>query len=257
MADDFSEEPQFPPESGDDEIPEAEDSSRRIDDLLSQNLWDALAESRQRKIQVSGDVVPQTADSSFSWADSADEQQAQRQPVTPEPVVPPPVEAESPEESEQSSLLDFDEVVRSEEDAEEGKTSLLRKFFPPEEEKAERAPRPAEESVLDEESHPVWQRFLWWVRPPQDMREKANADRFLWLDDAIYREPDVAVNYVIRGELYLERGEIENAAADFERGEELAQREFAERRWGVVAQAMRDRARRGIEETRKRRRSEL
>jgi hypothetical protein len=253
MTDDLSEEQHTPPESGDDEIPEAEDSSRRIDDLLSQNLWDALIESRQRKIHVSGDAAPQAADSSFSWTDSAEEQQARRQPVASEPVAAQPmVQDDVPEESG-TSLLDFDEVVRSDQDEEEGKSSLLQKFFPLEEEE-ERSKRPAQESILGEESRSLWQRFWRWIYPSQAMREKATVERFLLLDDAIYREPAVAVNYVIRGELYLQRGEIENAAADFEQGEELAHSDFAESRWGLVAQATRDRARRGLEMANKQRR---
>ena len=107
MTDDFNEEKYIPPEPGDDQIAKPEDSSRRIDRLLSQNLEQALTESRQRNLQVSGDTAPQTADSSFSWTDSAEEQQARRQPVIAEP----PGQDDVPGESG-SSLLDFDEVLR-------------------------------------------------------------------------------------------------------------------------------------------------
>ena len=77
-------------------------------------------------------------------------------------------------------------------------------------------------------------------------------DRLRALDEAIEDAPDVAVNYLARAELLLEIGRVVEAIDDFERVEVLAAKDFDDRRWGVVAQALRDRAQRGMEEAQKR-----
>jgi hypothetical protein len=79
--------------------------------------------------------------------------------------------------------------------------------------------------------------------------------RLYSLTHAIGVAPNAAVNYVLRGELYLERSEYELAAQDFQKALLLAETELTERdhkSLGVVAQGMQDRALVGYEEALKR-----
>ncbi len=73
--------------------------------------------------------------------------------------------------------------------------------------------------------------------------------RLQTLHGSIERHPDAATNYVLRGELYLELGEYELAYEDFSRGLELATAQFERDDWGIVSQAMRDRAEVGLKNT--------
>lgn len=69
----------------------------------------------------------------------------------------------------------------------------------------------------------------------------------LWdLDQTIAAYPDAPSNYVLRGELYLEIGEYELAYADFQRALALAEQQTQNSDWGIIAQAMQDRAQDGI-----------
>lgn len=88
--------------------------------------------------------------------------------------------------------------------------------------------------------------------PTKEERMAEAEERLLALNEAIEDAPDVAVNYLARAELLLEIGRIVEAIDDFERVETLAAKDFEDRRWGVVAQALRDRARRGMEQAQKR-----
>jgi hypothetical protein len=72
------------------------------------------------------------------------------------------------------------------------------------------------------------------------------------LAHAIATYPDAAVNYVTRGELYLHLGEPALAAADLRQGLALAQAEMDARAWGIVAQAMQERALKGLEQAERR-----
>ncbi len=72
-------------------------------------------------------------------------------------------------------------------------------------------------------------------------------DRIADVDRAIELAPNAAGNYVLRGELYLESREYELAAADFEYGLELAQADYETSSWGLVAQAVQDRALNGLQ----------
>ncbi|MFQ3565985.1 MAG: hypothetical protein SNJ59_03200 [Aggregatilineales bacterium] len=72
------------------------------------------------------------------------------------------------------------------------------------------------------------------------------------LDRAIADFPEVAVNYLLRGELLLQAGDFNGAAADFERALTLASAQFEQAAWGLSAQITRDRAMWGIAETRRR-----
>jgi len=73
--------------------------------------------------------------------------------------------------------------------------------------------------------------------------------RLYALTHAIAVAPDAAVNYVLRGELYLERSQFTRAAEDFEVALEIAEREMRQdtRSLGVLAQSIQDRALTGYE----------
>lgn len=60
----------------------------------------------------------------------------------------------------------------------------------------------------------------------------------------IHQQPHVAVNYLLRAELYAQYGYWEQALVDSERAYELAMHELTGRQWGFVAQAVQDRAHR-------------
>jgi tetratricopeptide (TPR) repeat protein len=68
---------------------------------------------------------------------------------------------------------------------------------------------------------------------------------------AIEKYPDTPANYVLRGELYLDVGEHELAAADFQRALEQAAAQFETSDWGGIAQVMRDRAESGLAKARR------
>lgn len=71
------------------------------------------------------------------------------------------------------------------------------------------------------------------------------AERLMNLTHAIQRYPETPTNYVLRGELYMEMSRYDAAYTDFETALELAQVGFQDSRWGVLSQAMQDRALRG------------
>jgi hypothetical protein len=62
------------------------------------------------------------------------------------------------------------------------------------------------------------------------------------------RNPESAASYVSRGEAYLEAGEPDAAAVDFRQALALAEAQFKTETWGIVAQAVRDRALRGLQQ---------
>lgn len=66
------------------------------------------------------------------------------------------------------------------------------------------------------------------------------------LNSAIASHPDSPMNYVLRGELHLANGDREAAVADFQTAVSLADSEFAQSDWGLIAQAARDRALHGL-----------
>jgi tetratricopeptide (TPR) repeat protein len=77
-------------------------------------------------------------------------------------------------------------------------------------------------------------------------RRTYTTERLIALTRAIERHPESAVNYVARGELYLEIDERERAAADFRQALALAEVQYAEDDWGLVSQAVQDRAVAGL-----------
>jgi tetratricopeptide (TPR) repeat protein len=72
-------------------------------------------------------------------------------------------------------------------------------------------------------------------------------EHFRYLDEAIEIAPETAANYVLRGELYLKAREYALARRDFQRAYELAARQFERSDWGIIAQAMQDRALIGLQ----------
>lgn len=77
-------------------------------------------------------------------------------------------------------------------------------------------------------------------------RRTYTTERLIALTRAIERHPNSAVNYVVRGEIYAEIGEVERAAADFRQALSLAEAQYAEDDWGLVSQAVQDRAVAGL-----------
>lgn len=67
------------------------------------------------------------------------------------------------------------------------------------------------------------------------------------LTEAIARHPDAAVNYLLRGEAFLEAGRTQLAKADFEQALQLAQSEQERDDWGITAQSIAGRAQRHLE----------
>jgi hypothetical protein len=66
------------------------------------------------------------------------------------------------------------------------------------------------------------------------------------LSYAIERRPSAPSNFVLRGEVALKLRDYEGAAQDFRHALALAQAEMVSNRWGVIAQAMQDRALDGL-----------
>ncbi len=73
------------------------------------------------------------------------------------------------------------------------------------------------------------------------------AEQFRYLEQAIENAPHSPGNYVLRGELYLKVREYALARHDFQRGYELAAGQFERSDWGLIAQAMQDRALSGLQ----------
>ena len=82
-----------------------------------------------------------------------------------------------------------------------------------------------------------------WQRLRRLFTRGERLERLNW---AISAYPDAPANYVLRGELLLEHGETNQAADDFLRALELAEEQIETNAWGVLAQAMQDRARVGL-----------
>ncbi len=74
------------------------------------------------------------------------------------------------------------------------------------------------------------------------------ARRIADLSEALAAHPDSAALYLRRGEAYSEISEYGQAADDFRRAARLADEQFKTKSWGVVAQTVRDRALRGLQQ---------
>lgn len=78
------------------------------------------------------------------------------------------------------------------------------------------------------------------------------AARLATLAQAIEAHPDAPANYVLRGELWLALGDPTAAAANFRQALERAERALEASAWGIIAQAVRDRALAGLAEAERR-----
>ena len=77
-------------------------------------------------------------------------------------------------------------------------------------------------------------------------RERDFYRRLRDLSAAIDESPDSITNVVLRGELYMDRGEFQRAKADFERALTMAAEFDAGNGWLIIEQVMRDRALQGL-----------
>jgi len=71
------------------------------------------------------------------------------------------------------------------------------------------------------------------------------------LNHAIADAPEVAGNYLLRGEVRFEMRQYELARDDFMQAIELAEAQFDSDRWGLAAQSIIDRAREGLRQVRR------
>jgi hypothetical protein len=97
-------------------------------------------------------------------------------------------------------------------------------------EKVERAPRGLFERI-----------GLHLFRPETLLRDRLSA-----LDEAVAQRPDVAANYLARGDVLLQLGQRQDAATDYRHALELAAAQVDNRRWGLTAQVIQDRAYAGL-----------
>lgn len=67
-------------------------------------------------------------------------------------------------------------------------------------------------------------------------------NRLYALDVAIDRYPDAPVNYLLRGEYWLEQGDFQQAQADFIKVCDLAAQALETSDWGYITQSYLDRA---------------
>lgn len=103
-----------------------------------------------------------------------------------------------------------------------------------------------------ENTEPIWSRLRRLVFDSSyRLDDPAFIGRLNQLGDAIDRAPDAAANYVLRGELYLRVGIYDLARDDFQWASELADAQFERSDWGLIAQAVRDRALVGLAKAQK------
>lgn len=92
-----------------------------------------------------------------------------------------------------------------------------------------------------------WERIRGLFSGGADVGARLNS-----LTQAIEDAPDAAVNYVLRAELYVSVHEYALAQTDFQRAIDLAETQFELDDWGLLDQAMRDRAIAGMEKVQRR-----
>lgn len=109
--------------------------------------------------------------------------------------------------------------------------------------KQEQMPEPA---TGQRASVPAWQYLRRWLLPGEAERTGDYLRRLALLDETITRYPHSPSGYVLRGELHLQAGLIDQALRDFREGLVLAENQLYTETWGVVAQVMRDRAQEGL-----------
>jgi predicted Zn-dependent protease len=95
----------------------------------------------------------------------------------------------------------------------------------------------------------VWGWLVGLLLPTERERRDRLDERIRALDAAVRRHPESAAACVSRGEALLDVGMLDAASADFRQALALAEAQFKTDTWGVVAQAVRDRALRGLEQS--------
>ena len=83
-------------------------------------------------------------------------------------------------------------------------------------------------------------------------RNREISQRINELNVSIEFAPDSATNYVLRGELFLERKEYHLAQADFQTALNIAEAFDETDGWGLIEQAMQDRAIEGLKKVQRR-----
>ncbi len=104
--------------------------------------------------------------------------------------------------------------------------------------------------VFNSAPEPVWKKLLRQMLGTPDsetLQQRVNE-----LNRAIADDPEAAINYVLRGEAYLQTREYALAYADFQQGLEMATTQVEQNDWGIVAQAVQDRAAQGLKVASKR-----
>lgn len=96
----------------------------------------------------------------------------------------------------------------------------------------------------------AWERFRRRWFPTAAERAQSLHRRLATLDRAIEQHPELPAGYVLRGELHLEAGLIAPAITDFQQALRLGEAQLKAEPWGILAQAMQDRAYRGLERAR-------
>ena len=88
----------------------------------------------------------------------------------------------------------------------------------------------------------IWQtiRRFFFMLPGEKSAEQQQSLHDL--TEAIEQFPDTAVNYLLRGELYIAMKQHNLAQEDLQKALELAQMQFEDDRWGISAQLTMDRA---------------
>lgn len=109
----------------------------------------------------------------------------------------------------------------------------------------------ADDDLLDEayEAHSPQGSFWSWLRAWFTGSSAAQLEE---LTEAIAQDPEVPSHYVLRGELYMQGGEYELAAIDFEQALQLAAARFETDDWGLLSQVLRDQAEYGLERAERR-----
>jgi tetratricopeptide (TPR) repeat protein len=100
-------------------------------------------------------------------------------------------------------------------------------------------------------SAPTKARLSLWQRLFGNGKQQERTAQIAQLTHAIESAPDDPTNYVLRGEMYLRVRDYAAARNDFQRGLDLAAEQVRENRWGIIAQAMQDRAMMGLDKLRR------
>lgn len=135
---------------------------------------------------------------------------------------------------QQTSAMDEQNALDKVELGQTGETSVV--SLPIEPQQAEASP----------DSGVIPRTFWGWVGLRLFGRVEDEGARLRELSNAIRLHPNAAVNYLLRGESYLRSGQLDQAIEDFLNAIDKAEAEAPQQRWGLQAQAVRDRALYGL-----------